>query len=176
MTQISKEYATALFMLAKESGREAEIAASLEDVTALFAENPEYVDFLASPCIPKAERIDAVEKAFGGRIDDYVTSFVQLLCERGHITGFADCAQEYGEMYRASMNTSVAEVTSAVTLTDEEKIQLKQKLEKMSGRSVILECRTDASLMGGIIVRMDGKVLDGSLKHRLYEVKEVISK
>ena len=65
-------------------------------------------------------------------------------------------------------------MTSAVELTDDEKKKLKLKLEKMSGKSLILKCTVDKSVLGGVIVKMDGKIMDGSLKHRLEEVKEVI--
>ena len=52
---------------------------------------------------------------------------------------------------------------------------LRLKLEKQSGRNVLLECSTDSTLLGGIVVEMDGKILDGSIRRRLQEVKEVMN-
>lgn len=176
MTETSKEYATALFMLAKENKNERDVSASLATVLDLFQQNPEYVDFLASPSIPKRERIAAIEQALSGNVQDYVVFFVQLLCERGHIRSFEKCVKEFETLYQMSENVSTAQVISVVPLSESEKEQLKSKLEALSGHSVVLECSLDSSLMGGIIVHMDGKVLDGSLKHRLYGVKEVMGK
>ena len=68
----------------------------------------------------------------------------------------------------------MATVTAAAGLTDEEKERLRRALERRSGHSVQLECRVDASLLGGVVVEMDGRVLDGSLRHRLHEIKEVM--
>ena len=174
MTQMSKEYATALFQLAAENHTESQILEALKTVSGVLKENPDYVDFLSSPGISKNERLDSVKAAFEGRIPEYVLSFVQLLCERSRVRAFDDCLNEYEQLYNASMQISEAYVTSAVELTDDEKKKLKLKLEKMSGKSLILKCTVDKSVLGGVIVKMDGKIMDGSLKHRLEEVKEVI--
>lgn len=174
MTQMSKEYAAALFMLAKENNTEKEILEALKTVSHVFTENPEYVDFLASPSIPKNERIDALEKAFSQMLPEYALSFVEILCERSHIRSFNDCVKEYEELYNFSIQVCEARVTSAVELTDDEKLKLTRKLEKVSGKTLHLNCSVDESILGGIIVEMDGKIMDGSLKHRLQEVKEVI--
>lgn len=176
MAQMSKEYGEALFSLAMECNAADEYAAALDMVLAVFGENPEYVDFLASPSIPQAERIDALEKAFDSAVPEHIVSFIALLCERGRIREFGGCVKEYKELLDASKHISVAKIVSAVALTDSEKEKLQTKLEKMSGQTVILECTVDESLLGGIIIEMDGKVMDGSVRRRLHEVKEVISR
>ena len=70
----------------------------------------------------------------------------------------------------------MGEGTSAVSLTDRECIELTKKLEKISGNTVSLDCHVDPSLIGGVIVEMNGRVMDGSLRHRLREVKDVINR
>ena len=59
-------------------------------------------------------------------------------------------------------------------MTDAEKDTLRQKLEKKFGRRMILDCRVDPSLLGGIRVETEGRVLDGSIRSRLQEIKEVM--
>ena len=176
MTGIAKEYAAALFMLAGEIGAESEWLTALETVLALFGENPAYVEFLASPGIPKAERTEALDKAFSGHIPEHVVSFVQILCERGHIRTFSECVEEYRALYQAAKAMMPARVTSAVPLTEAEQKRLTQKLEAMSGKTVLAEWAVDATLLGGVVVEMDGKVLDGSLRHRLQDMKDVMDR
>lgn len=176
MTQMSKEYGTALFVLACENNLADEYYTALDTVLSVFDETPEYISFLSSPAIPMQERIDAVEESFGKVLPEYVVSFIKLLCERGRISAFSDCVSEYKKLLDASKMVSVAKVTSAVVLTEDEKERLKSKLEKNSGKSVVLDCRTDESLMGGIVVEIDGKIVDGSLRRRLHEVKDVMFK
>ena len=176
MAEMNKEYGEALFALAKELGKENEYAIALECVTEVFSGNPEYIDFLSSPGIALEERLDALEKAFESAVPENIISFMQLLCERGRIRSIAGCAEEYKKLLDVQNSVSTACVTSAVELTEEEKEKLKDKLEVKCGHSVILECTTDKSIMGGIMVEIDGKLIDGSLKNRLLEVKDVISK
>lgn len=176
MAQLSREYGEALFSLAMECNAADEYAAALDTVLAVFDENPEYMDFLASPSIPKSERIDALEKAFASAVPEHIVSFIALLCERGRIREFSGCVKEYKELLDASKHIGIAKVVSAVALTDSEKEKLRIKLEKMSAQTVILECSVDESLLGGVIIEMDGKVMDGSVRRRLQEVKEVISR
>ena len=176
MTEMSKEYGTALFALAKECDKTDEYKTALDTLLSVFSENPEYTELLASPSIPKSERNEAIEQAFSAYVPEHIVSFLQLLCDKGHIRSFSKCAAEYTALYDISKKTVTATVISAVPLTDTEKDSLIRKLEKMSGSSVHLECSIDKSLMGGLTVEMDGKIIDGSLRTRLHEVKDVISK
>lgn len=176
MTEMNKEYGVALFALAKEQNKENEYALSLECVEEVVEANPLYLDFLSSPSIPIGERLDAVDKAFGTSLPEDVVSFIKLLCEKGRIRSLMDCIAQYKTLLDIENSISTAYIKSAVELTEEEKLKLKDKLEIKSGHSVILECSIDESLMGGIVIELDGKIIDGSLSHRLYEVKDVISK
>ena len=174
MAQVIKEYATALFDLAQETDSVQEISDSLDTVLEAFDENPEYVDFLSSPNIPKSERIAAIEQAFTGSVPEYVVSFLSLFCERGRIRSLKECISEYRQLCDAANKISVAEVSSAVELTDEQKSALTVKLEKICGNKVVLNCTVDKSLLGGMVVSVDGRVIDGSIKHKLRELKEVM--
>ena len=176
MTEMSKEYATALFMLAREEGSEKEYAEALEKVSAAFEEESEYMEFLSSPSIPVKERLSAIEQAFAEAVPENVLSFLQLLCEKGRIRSLKGCVEEYGRLLDAFENTSVAKVVSAVPLTEDEKRRLMKKLEKMCGHTVTMFCDVDGELLGGMVIELDGKVMDGSLRSRLHEVKDVISR
>lgn len=176
MTEVSKEYATALFALAMESSSGDAFAEALQNVAEVLKNNPEYRDFLASPGIVKRERTESLEKVFGGKIPEYVLSYIQLLCEKGHIIDFDRFVESYMILYRESKNISKARVISAVELTDEEKLKLKRKLEVTSGRTVTVEYSIDSSLLGGMVVYIDDKVMDGSVKRRLQDIKEVMDR
>lgn len=171
MAQISSEYAEALFALAMETDSVKECAEALDAVLGLMNENPEYIDFLASPDIPKQERIDAIEAAFDGNIPETVVSFLCILCDRGRIRSLKECIEDYKKLSDAADGVSTAEVISAAEMTDSEKAALKEKLEKLCGHRVELDCLIDKSLIGGVKVTVDGKVIDGSVKHRLHELK-----
>ncbi len=176
MSQMSKEYAAALFMLAKENGAEKEYKVALENVSEAFIKTPEYIDFLASPAVSLAERTQMLEKAFEPYVPEEIVSFLCLLCEKGRIREFEACKEEYVALFDFSRNLSVAKVKSAVALNETEIEKLTEKLSKMSSNTVVVECSVDETLKGGIIVELDGKIMDFSLKTRLNEVKDVISR
>jgi len=166
------DYADALFSLAGETGED--LCDDLAVVQAVFREEPGYLDLLSSPGIPLSQRLEAIRQALEGRVSPTVCSFVKLLCEQGHIRLFDACADAYAAMDRAARRQVVAKVTSAVPLTEEQQSRLVSKLSALSGRQVTLDCAVDPTLLGGLTVHMDGNVLDGSVTHRLREMKEVM--
>lgn len=174
MAQVTNEYAEALFALACEQDARAQYSRSLAMVGQAFEEQPEYLLLLSSPNIDRAERVAILTEAFSGAVPDDLLSFLCILVERGHIRDFAACAAEYERLYQFSERISVAQVTSAVPLTEEQKQALTQKLTRMCAGTVTLSCSVDPALIGGMVVTIDGKVMDGSVKHRLQEIKDVI--
>ncbi|MBR5156465.1 MAG: ATP synthase F1 subunit delta [Clostridia bacterium] len=176
MSEISNEYAKALFMLAGEKDLREDYKNALELISGVFDENPVYTEFLSTFAIPLDERLNALDAAFSNAVPRDVLSFLKILCEKKHITEFAECAKLYYEMYNELDKISNARVTSALELTEEEKAALKEKLEKTSGHKMVIEYIVDKSIIGGLIVEADGKIMDSSLKKHLKDVKDVISK
>lgn len=174
MTEVHQDYATALFSLATEQGTD--WSDDLNAVAALFRENPAYTATLASPAIPLSERIAAVGTALGDSVSKEVSAFVRLLCERGHIRYLEDAVRAYVELEQDRHRCAVAEVVSAAPLTEDERARLLAKLERVSGRTVTLTCSVDPALLGGAVVHIDGKVLDGTLARRLRDMKEGINR
>lgn len=174
MKEISREYAEALFALSMEAGDIRGDFAALEMIGDVFKENPMYPLFLATPSIPKSERIGALTEAFKGSVPDRVLAMVSLFCEKGHIMDFAECKEAYKELLLEEEMRSIAKVSSAVALSEEEKTRLVNSLEKKYGHKVELECSIDESLIGGMVIEIEGKVIDGSLKSRLRHIKEAI--
>ena len=176
MAEIIKEYGTALFMLAREKGAQREYAEVLGEIQKIFNNNPAYLLMLSSPAIPVSERLKAIDEAFDGNAPCDVVSYLKLLCEKGRIEGFNESIEEYNALLKASERVFTAKVTSAQALTDSEKEKLIQKLKKNYAGDVQAEYSIDESLLGGMIVEIDGKIMDGSVRRRLQRVKEVISK
>ena len=176
MSDVSNEYAKALFMLAAETGNGKEYKDALDEVLEVFEKNPMYPEFLSTFAIPLEERLNALEKAFSNAIPRDVLSFLKLLCEKRHIGEFVECVADYVAMYNEICEVSNAKVTSAVELNKDEKASLKEKLEKMSGHKTLIEYTVDKSIIGGLIVEIDGKIMDSSLRKHLKDVKDVISK
>ncbi|MBQ7953552.1 MAG: ATP synthase F1 subunit delta, partial [Clostridia bacterium] len=146
MSDVSNEYAKALFMLAAEKGKGKEYKEALDTVVDIFEENSQYSELLSTFAIPLEERLNALETAFSDRIPRDVLSFLKLLCEKKHISEFSECVKEYNAMYNEICEISNAKVTSAVELSKDEKVSLIKKLEKMSGHKTLIEYIVDSSI------------------------------
>lgn len=175
MTELAKEYGAALFHLALEKKDQAHFFDALKAVENAFSEHPMYPELLASPSILLSERIAALEEAFGKSLPEEVLSFLKLLVEKGRIGLFSEAVSEFKALMDAEAHTFKAYITSAVELTEEEKASLIEKLEKKENGTVSAEYQIDPAIIGGVVVEMNGKILDGSIRHRLHLVKEVLN-
>lgn len=174
MSELTVEYGEALSALAFEEHREDELLAQVRALIAVFDENPDYIRFLSAPNIPRAERLAAIDEAFSG-FDVYLRSFLKMLTERGYALDMKECLSEYEALYFKNKNISVAEVTSAVALTEEQKEKLKKRLEKKLGKQLELKCAVTPELLGGIRVYVDGELFDGSIKGKLENIRETLA-
>ena len=174
MTKTARLYGSSLYDLAAEEGIADELMEQTEQIRQIFRENPDYLKLLKEPSLPFEERAGMMDEAFSGA-HRYLVNFVKLLCERGYLGEYAGCCDEYTRRYYADHNLTKAVVTSAVALSDEQRTQLKEKLEKISGKTVILTEKTDPRLVAGLRVELDGKELDGTVKGRLDRLSRILS-
>lgn len=173
MRQPEKEYAAALFLLSVEKNCTDSVHRALHTVRDVVETAPEYLEFLSTPAIPLAERLTAIDEAFG-TFPEYVVSFLKLMCENGHIRTLIGGIAEFDTLVRSCANRTVAEVTSATPLDDAQKAALCAKLQTLLGKRVDAVYTVDASLIGGVIIEAEGKTYDGSIRHRLHDVKDVM--
>ena len=175
MTQLSKEYGEALFLLAKETHQVNEISSDLALLKRLLSENAEYLEFLSCPSIPLSERLTAVEEAFGTSCKEYTLSFFKLLCEKGYSLVFFDCVDEYFALEKRWKNRMSVKVSSAVALSEGQKEELCKKLEHTYRKQIDASYVVEPSLLGGIRIDTGDTVIDASVKQKLKQLKGVIS-
>ncbi len=176
MSEVIREYAKALFMLASEKENAEEYGKALNLALSAFSENAKYTELLSSPIIPMGERLSAIDSAFSKSLPEDVLSFLKLLCKKRYIKYFGKCVKEYNILLNEMIKVSTAKVISAVPLSDKEQKALKEKLEKTSGHTVLLKTIVDKSILGGLIVEIDGKIADASLQRHLKDAKDVMFK
>ena len=167
MTERAGIYGGSLYDLAAEENLTATIKDQLLGLKAIFRENPEYLRLLSEPAIKKAERLDLIDKAFGGSCEKYLINFIKLLCERSLLGEFEGCCDTFVKRFNADNNIAEAVVTSAVKLNDTQLEALKAKLEARSGKTVSLTQKLDPKVLAGIKVELEGVQLDGTVSGRL---------
>lgn len=167
MTQTARVYGGSLYDLAAEEQLTGAIMEQMKEVRDIFRENPDYLKLLAEPSIPKKERTDMIETAFGTQAERYLVNFMKLLCERGILGEYGGCCEEFTRRYNVDQGIAEAVVTSAVVLREEQMEALKTKLEKISGKKISLIQKKDPCVLGGLRVELEGKQLDGTVQGRM---------
>lgn len=173
MNDIVKEYGAGLYELAAEEGIEADMLAELRALTPLFSR--EYVRLLIDPATPKAERVALVSDALGGRASEYVVNFVKLMTERGLATEITDCFAEYERLYYQTSGIVRVTAESPLELTDAQKARLSEKLASHLGSPVEVTYAVNRSLIGGMRLSYDNKLIDDSVSYKLKMLAERLS-
>ena len=167
MTQIATTYAQALYDLAKDEQLTEPICAQLQALQAGFAAEPDFVRLLSSHSLPKEQRCGILEDSFRDQVHTYVLSFLKILVEKDYVRHFSECCKAYKIFYNQDHGILPVQAVTAAKLTDDQARRLTEKLEKLTGKTVELENRVDASVLGGVRLDYDGKRVDGTVKNRL---------
>ena len=175
MTTTSKEYAEALFELAAGENVLEETSDGLITVISALRQTPEYRSLLASAAIGKADRLKALDDAFAGKVPKVLMGVLRMMVSRGHVSALDSMVREYEELSREYRGESTARVLSAVPLKESEAMAIRAELEKRVGHTVIVQCEVDPSLIGGVRVEVDGRVIDGSIRNKLEQIKDVMN-
>ena len=175
MTDVGKMYGGALSELCAEEARDEAVRDQLRQVTALMRENPDYEKLLCTPNIPKAERCALLDEALRGQVDPYLLNFLKILCERGMLASLPGCCDEYRDSLYEARGILPVTAWTAAPLDEKQTKALTEKLEKTTGKQVLLTCRTDASLLGGVRLSYAGRELDGTVKGRLDKLREILT-
>lgn len=176
MNEVGKEYGTALYLLACEKNCTEKYLHELHQLSQMFSEEQEYKAFLLSPNVPMQKRLASLGEVCGAFVSADVTSFVQLLCEKGRFSHFEEARAAYRALFENAAHIMKVKIRSAVALTEEEKQRLQAKLETVYKAKVDITYAIDPDLIGGVVMETEDKITDGSIRHHLQEVKEVMSK
>jgi len=169
-------YGSSLYELAAGEGMTQEFLDELKGVCEILKTQPDYSKLLSEPAIPKKERTKLIEEAFGGRVHEYIKSFLKILCENGTIGELPACMREYVKRYNADNGIVTAAAVSAIPLTAEQAERLREKLCSLTGKNVEMTCKVDPSAIGGIRIDIEGRRLDGTVSERLKAVNAVLNR
>jgi F-type H+-transporting ATPase subunit delta len=168
----AKRYAQAVFRMAVEQ-KELNIwqsdlrkVASITRDEALFA-------FLENREVPFDEKTRVLSER-SGEIHPMVLKLVSMLVARGRLGMIGDISDEYQQMldnYRGVEGAEIAEVTTAIPLDDNDKLRLAQRITDMVGKPVVLRATVDPGVIGGIVIRIGDKLIDGSIRSKLASLR-----
>lgn len=172
---IAERYAGALSGVIESDAEAEAAAASLEDFRRLYVGNHELYNVLTNPAM-NMNKIQAVLSAVLAKLgaSDTVCHFLKVLAQRGRITLLEDVCEVFQEKVDLRVGRTYASVTTAMPVTDAQKAALREKLQALTGKTVRMTMTIDKEILGGAITRIEGKIIDGSLKTRLERLKTAL--
>jgi F-type H+-transporting ATPase subunit delta len=172
---VAQVYGLSLFEVAQEASQVKEILDELSQVCELMDQFPGFQNLLGSPVLSKEERVKLVEEDFHGQINPYLLNFLKLLAESGRMSHLKEIADEYRSLYYEQENIQEVTAVTAVAMPKELQEKLAQKLEKSSGKKILLRNQVDPSVMGGVALKVGNRQMDGTVKARLEAVGRQIA-
>ena len=165
-------YAKALFAVAAAEGRVGEVEDELFRFARVLETSDELRDALTDPHIPASRRQQIVEDLLGGRATDITVALVSLVVGTGRARDLPSIIDSLVRMSASAAQKEVAEVRSAIDLTEDQRTRLAAALSNALDKEVEVKVIVDPSILGGLVTQVGDTVIDGSVRHRLAELRE----
>lgn len=174
---VSKTYGDALFEVAVEEGTIDSMMEEVEAVQGILRENEEYVRLLNHPKIPVEEKFSMMKETFDGKLSNQLMGLFTTVVEKGRFSEIEDILAYFLEEVREYKKIGSADVISARELSEEERAGVEKKLlETTSYESFRMNYQVDASLIGGMMIRIGDRVVDSSIRTKLNSMAKDLSK
>ncbi len=170
----ARRYAQAVFEIALERKELDRWQSDLRKIVSL-GEDATFIAFLESPKFRFDDKARLLSERLGD-INPLALNLVYLLVARGRSSVVGDIAGEYQRLLDSYRGIEQAEITTVIPLDDEDKLRLEERLGAVVGKKVVLKPEVDSSLIGGIIARIGGKLLDGSTRSQLMALKKELQR
>lgn len=167
-TQVLQPYASALMSLAKSNNLSEEFGTEIRSLLGLLESSEDLRQFLGNPLIKPDAKKAVIKQIAGEDMNPLMRSFLSLLIDKGRILFLEGIGKQYLTQLRELNQTVLAEVTSAVPLSDAQQQTVREKVQAMtSALQVEIETKIDADLIGGVVIKVGSQVIDASLRGQL---------
>lgn len=171
--EISKRYAKAFYLTVKEDKQDAAAYADLNLISSVVKNTAEVGAFFANPLIGLELKKKALQEAIATSFQSKDTmKIIELLAENNRLSILPEVAIAFRNLMDAEMGITRGEVVSAEEMASEDKASLESQLAKTLGKKILLNYKTDRSLMGGVVVTVGGMKFDDTLKTHLKNMND----
>ena len=170
----ARRYAQAVFAIALEQGepdRWLDDLALLSDAMA----NDDFANFLDAPQPTLSQKINLIEETLGDSVSRLALNLISLLASRNSARLAPSITESYQEMLDEYNGIERAEIVSAVTLSDEQQQRIETMLKDIVGKNITATSRVEPHILGGFVARVGDKVIDGSTRTRLDDLRRQLA-
>jgi F-type H+-transporting ATPase subunit delta len=170
-TTIAKNYAEALLVLARKANDLDGWGLAINGVVAAVETDPRLHNFLAAPQISAAEKNVVIGKAFGTKLPRSMVRFLQKLVQNRRQMLMPLIAIEYGNLVDETSGRVHAQVTVSREASEADRNAIASQLSRAFAKTVVPHVDVNPAILGGVIVKVGDRVLDGSVRKRLKTLK-----
>jgi F-type H+-transporting ATPase subunit delta len=172
---VAKRYAEALLALAQERGNIEQLDAESKTLAALFADK-QLRAFFGAPQIPSERKKQALDKALRGKVDPVMLNLARLLVDKDRFAYLPAIMREFDRLTDELRGVEEVTIVSAKPLSSEQQQRVVDNLQRFSAYGTLrVQTEVDPSLIGGVLVRLGSRVLDGSVSSRLGELRQQLT-
>lgn len=169
---LSLAYAGSLLELATEQNIADEIGRELASLQQLLAENRTFRLYMLDPGISHAERGATIKRIFGDNIPQLLRNFLGVLNDKNRLGELSGIADAYRTMLDDRSGKIEVDVTVAAQLSSEQLEEVRQRVSSALKKDAVVHQHVDESIIGGLILRVQDKLIDASVKSQLATMKE----
>jgi len=169
-------YAEALFQVARAEEMLDRVEEELTRLNKSLDSNAELREFLSTPQISSDGKKSALFQIFGGKISPITLHWMNTVVDQGRQRRLPVIIEAFLKLTEDARDKITAEVITSIPLSEDLSKRLEQELSKITKKRVFLKPMVDDSILGGVIVKIENKVIDGSVRHRLEEIKNEMIK
>jgi F-type H+-transporting ATPase subunit delta len=168
---VARNYAEALLAIAEQAQSVEKIGELLDAVAGAMASDDTLKAVMMSPRVRKSQKQAMLAKALGSLAPPTFIKFLQAVVQRGRQDLFSEMNEAYQLLADKHFNRVHASVVTAREADAALRQAITERLTKAMGKTVLPHFRADASLIGGVIVRLGDRVLDGSIRRRIQTLR-----
>ncbi len=173
---VSKVYGDALFETAMEKDQVDVLYEEVCSLIPILEGNPELTALLNNPRVVKEEKVSMMNQIFSGRVEEALLGFLTVVVEKDRQNELIPVFEYFIQRVKEFKRIGTASVTSAVELSEDQKALLKEKLLASTDYVMFeMNYQIDSALIGGMVIRIGDRVVDSSIRTRLYEMKKELS-
>lgn len=173
---IAKKYATALFETATEIDKVELVMQNLIFIDETLRTNEQLFSFFNNPIITRDDKKDVAQKIFAIHIEKIVLDLLFVLVDNARIDAFDEIVNQYSNQFNIKENIVKPNIISAVELTEDQKQRVIAKLQNKLNKQIIPNYIIDENIIAGMIIEIDDKVIDFSLKEKFEQVQKQLVK
>lgn len=174
---ISKTYGDALFELAVEEDKVDILLEEIEQLQKILADNGDFGRLMNHPKVLKEEKIDIAKNVFEGRISEELLGFLTIIISKDRYREIDGILSYFVAKVKEYKGIGIAMVTTAIPLKDEQcKAVEKKLLDTTKYKSMEIHYSVDASLIGGMVIRIGDRVVDSSISTKLSKLQRDLLK